>query len=153
MFVAVLVAWLSVHRFCLDWNISTTVEVVAVKRDPRQSCSRHSELKSFELSADFTLGASKCVFFLLPQDFRARLCGDSGYKKELIVSIMLSKTYNNNLRPSVVKKKKKRSTLRGRNFANRSFPKGLHCNCVDLLDWWQHFSFTHSEDAWYVFFL
>lgn len=27
--------------------------VIAVKRDPRQSCSRHSELKSFELSADF----------------------------------------------------------------------------------------------------
>ena len=87
---------------------------------------------------------SSC-FFLLSQDFRARLCGDSGYNEELIVSIMLSKTFSMKLRPSVVKISTLSSTIR---VSPKDYIAPVSICWTDSNTFGKHESFTLSEDAW-----
>lgn len=84
------------------------------------------------------------VFFLLSQDFRARLCGDSGYNEELIVSIMLSKTFSKKLRPSVVKISTLSSTIR---VSPKDYIAPVSICWTDSNTFGKHESFTLSEDA------
>lgn len=84
------------------------------------------------------------VLVLLSQDFRARLWGDSGYNEELIVSIMLSKTFSKKLRPSVVKISTLSSTIR---VSPKDYIAPVSICWTDSNTFGKHESFTLSEDA------